>query len=139
MTLLNDYSIRDGRFIQRGISYNLWKNFDGSTAIGPCIVAGELDPANVDVETYVNEERRQRYNTRDMIFSFGEVLEFLSTDITFAPGDIISGGTAAGTAADSSKLRPDKTFAPERFLKTGDTVTVKSPQIGVLENRIVAE
>jgi 2-keto-4-pentenoate hydratase/2-oxohepta-3-ene-1,7-dioic acid hydratase in catechol pathway len=136
VTLLNDYSIRDGRFIQRGISYNLWKNFDGSTAIGPCIVTGELDPANVDVETYVNGERRQRYNTRDMIFSFGEVLEFLSTDITFAPGDLISGGTAAGTAADSSKIRPDKTFPPERFLKPGDTVTVASPQIGSLENRI---
>ena len=72
-----------------------------------------------------------------MIFSFGEVLEFLSTDITFAPGDLISGGTAAGTAADSSKIRPDKTLPPERFLKPGDVVTVSSPQIGELQNRIV--
>lgn len=137
VTLLNDFSIRDGRFVQRGISYNLWKNFDGSTAIGPCIVVGELDPANVDVRTHVNGELRQSYNTRDMIFSFGEVLAFLSTDITFAAGDLISGGTAAGTAADSSKLRPDGTLPPERFLKPGDVVTISSPAIGALRNTIV--
>lgn len=137
VTLLNDLSIRDGRFIQRGISYNLWKNFDGSTAIGPCIVVGEVDPANVEVRTYVNGELRQSYNTRDMIFSFGEVLEFLSTDITFGPGDMLSGGTAAGTAADSSKIRPDGTLPPERFLKAGDVVTISSPGIGELTNTIV--
>jgi len=138
VTLLNDVSIRDGGFVPRGISYNLWKNFDGSTALGPCIVVGELDPANVDVQTRVNGDLRQSYNTRDMIFPFGEVLAFLSTDITFAPGDMISGGTAAGTAADSSKIRPDGTLPPERFLKPGDVVTVSSPQIGDLTNRIVA-
>lgn len=137
VTLLNDFSIRDGHAPMRGVSYNLWKNFDNSGPFGPCIVVGEVDPGNVDVETRVNGEVRQRYNTRDMIFPFGELLEFLSADFTFYPGDIISGGTAAGTAADSSKLTADGQLPTDRFLKRGDVVTVSSPQIGELRNRIV--
>ena len=31
---------------------------------------------------------------------FWEYIEYLSRDLTLYPGDIISGGTAAGTAAD---------------------------------------
>ena len=78
------------------MSYNLPKNFDGSTAIGPCIVVGEFDPQNVDVELSINGGERQNYNSRDMIFRFAEVLEELSRDFTFVPGDIISGGTSSG-------------------------------------------
>ena len=107
--------------------------------MGPCIVVGETDPTNTDLETIVNGERRQHFNTRDMVFTFGEYLEYLSRDFTLYPGDIISGGTAAGTAADSSALLPDKSSAPERFLKPGDVVEMKSPTIGSLRTRVVAK
>jgi acylpyruvate hydrolase len=107
--------------------------------MGPCIAVGEADPTNIDMETLANGERRQRFNTRDMVFSFGEYLEYLSRDFTLYPGDIISGGTAAGTAADSSELLPDKTSAPERFLKPGDVVEMRSPPIGSLSTRVVAK
>lgn len=137
VTLLNDISIRDGMSGPRPMSYNLPKNFDGSTAMGPCIVVGELSAQNVDVETCVNGQLRQHYNTRDMIFSFGEVLEYLSRDFTFVPGDVIAGGTAAGTAADRTKRRPDGTRPKDFFLKVGDVVEISSPQIGVLRNTIV--
>jgi 2-keto-4-pentenoate hydratase/2-oxohepta-3-ene-1,7-dioic acid hydratase in catechol pathway len=73
----------------------LQKNFDGAASMGPCIVVGELDPQNVDVETRVNGVARQCYNTGKMIWSFGEVLEFLSQDFTFVLGDVIAGGTSA--------------------------------------------
>jgi acylpyruvate hydrolase len=91
------------------------------------------------METLVNGERRQRFNTRDMVFSFGEYLEHLSRDFTLYPGDIINGGTAAGTAADSSELLPDGRSAPERFLKPGDLVEMSSPSIGALRTRVVAK
>ncbi|HXP93236.1 MAG TPA: fumarylacetoacetate hydrolase family protein [Candidatus Binatia bacterium] len=137
VTLMNDWSIRDGGGPLRLMSFNLGKNFDMSTSLGPCIVVGELEPQNVDVETRVNGDVRQKYNTKDMIFSFGEVLEFLSVDFTFVPGDVISGGTAAGTAADSTKLLPDGTRPVDRFLKKGDVVELSSPKIGRLRNKIV--
>ncbi|MBO0893763.1 MAG: fumarylacetoacetate hydrolase family protein, partial [Acidimicrobiales bacterium] len=59
VTLLNDVSIRDiGRPAGGGVnSYNLAKNFDGSTAIGPALVVGEgLDPGDIDVEVRVNDQ-----------------------------------------------------------------------------------
>jgi hypothetical protein len=31
--------------------------------VGPCIAVGEADPTNIDTETFVNGEHRQRFNT----------------------------------------------------------------------------
>lgn len=140
VTILADWSIRAPREASGGsLNFAFPKNFDSSTSMGPCIAVGETDPTNTDLETLVNGERRQRYNTKDMVFSFGEYLEYLSRDFTLYPGDIISGGTAAGTAADSSELLPDNSSAPERFLKPGDVVEMKSPAIGSLTTRVVAK
>ena len=140
VTMLADWSIRAPREASGGpLNLGFPKNFDSSCSMGPCIAVGEADPTNVDMETLVNRERRQQFNTRDMVFTFGEYLEYLSRDFTLYPGDIISGGTAAGTAADSSDLLPDNTSAPERFLKPGDIVEMSSPAIGSLRTRVVAK
>ena len=140
VTMLADWSIRAPRELPGGpLNFNFPKNFDTSCSMGPCIAVGEADPTNIDMETLVNGECRQRFNTRDMVFSFGEYLEYLSRDFTLYPGDVISGGTAAGTAADSSELLPDRTSAPERFLKPGDVVEMRSPLIGSLSTRVVAK
>lgn len=139
VTLLNDASIRDGMGTQqpRGISYNLAKNFDGSTAIGPCIAVDDIDPEDVQVETRVNGRLRQSFNSRDMIFGWGEVLEHLSRDFTLVPGDILSGGTGAGTAADTTVPGPDGSRSQELFLKRGDVVEVASPAVGTLRVKVV--
>jgi 2-keto-4-pentenoate hydratase/2-oxohepta-3-ene-1,7-dioic acid hydratase in catechol pathway len=134
VTLGNDWSIRDDKHEMRFAHYNLMKNFDCSASLGPCIVVGELDPQKVDLETRVNGELRQQYSTKDMVFSFGEILAHLSRDLTFLPGDLIFGGTSEGTAMDSTPLSPDGSRPKDRFLKVGQTVTVSSPQIGTLQN-----
>jgi 2-keto-4-pentenoate hydratase/2-oxohepta-3-ene-1,7-dioic acid hydratase in catechol pathway len=140
VTMLGDWSIRAPGGLPGGpLNFAFPKNFDTSCSLGPCIVVGEVDPTDVDMETLVNGERRQRFNTRDMVFTFGEYLEHLSRDFTLYPGDIISGGTAAGTAADSSELLADGSSAPERFLKPGDLVEMNSPAIGSLRTRVVAK
>jgi 2-keto-4-pentenoate hydratase/2-oxohepta-3-ene-1,7-dioic acid hydratase in catechol pathway len=138
VTLFHDWSIRDGGGTDRMVSYNLQKNFDDAVSMGPCIVVGELDPQDVDAETRVNGVVRQSYNTREMIWSFGEVLEYLSQDFTFVPGDVIAGGTSAGTAADKSRRGADGRRPLDLFLKVGDTVEVSSSKIGALSNRITA-
>jgi acylpyruvate hydrolase len=140
VTILADWSIRGWNEPGGGsLNFAIPKNFDTSTSLGPCIAVGETDPDDTFCETLVNGERRQYFSSKDMVLSFGEYLEYLSRDFTLFPGDIISGGTAAGTAADSSALLPDRTSAPERFLKAGDVVEMKSPAIGTLRTRVVAK
>jgi 2-keto-4-pentenoate hydratase/2-oxohepta-3-ene-1,7-dioic acid hydratase in catechol pathway len=137
VTLLGDWSIRAPGEPAGPYRFAMGKNFNTSCSLGPCIAVGEADAFASDVETFVNGERRQSFNTRDMVFSFAEYLEYLSADLTLFPGDIISGGTAAGTAADSSPRLPDGTSAAERYLKPGDTVEIRSPIIGSLRAKIV--
>lgn len=138
VTLFHDWSIRDAGSTERAVSYNLQKNFDGAASIGPSIVVGELDQQDIAVETRVNGVLRQNYNTKEMIWDFAAVLEYLSRDFTFVAGDVIAGGTSAGTAADKSRRGPDGKRPLDLFLKVGDTVEVSSPKIGALANKIVA-
>ena len=139
VTLLGDWSIRAPGEPAGPYRFAMGKNFDTSCSLGPCIAVGEADAFDCDVETWVNGERRQAFNTRDMVFSFAEYLEYLSADFTLHPGDIVSGGTAAGTAADSSPRLPDGTSPPDRYLKVGDKVEINSPAVGSLRSRIVAK
>ena len=70
VTFLADWSIRDGRE-SAPLTFAAAKDFDTCLSMGPWIVVDELDPQDIEVETRVNEETRQRYNARDMVFSFG--------------------------------------------------------------------
>jgi acylpyruvate hydrolase len=73
------------------------------------------------------------------LFSFAEYIAWVSRDLTLLPGDIIAGGTGAGTAIDSSKFDASHRPLPDLFLRVGDEVEIASPSIGVLRNRIVAK
>jgi 2-keto-4-pentenoate hydratase/2-oxohepta-3-ene-1,7-dioic acid hydratase in catechol pathway len=140
VTLFNDWTDRDGiRPSKLPLTFNLAKNFDGSASLGPCICVGELDPQQISISLSVNGRQRQSFSTRDMLFSFAEYIACLSRDFTLVPGDIIAGGTAAGTAIDSSSFDANRRPLPELFLQVGDAVEIASPSIGVLRNRIVAK
>jgi acylpyruvate hydrolase len=142
MTLLNDLSVR-GASDGGSLTFLPGKNFDGSASIGPAILVGDFDPDDITVEVHVNGELRQNYSTKDMIFSFGDYLEYLTRITELWPGDMISGGSGAGSAIDSSVMRPDGVkwpddLRPDRFLAPGDVVDVSSERIGTLRNRVVA-
>ncbi|HXQ51593.1 MAG TPA: fumarylacetoacetate hydrolase family protein [Stellaceae bacterium] len=138
-TLLVDWSIRSPREDNPATRFAMTKNFDTGCSMGPCIAVGELDPFDTEIETFVNGERRQRFSTRDMVYDFADYIAHLSEDFTLYPGDVISGGTAAGTAADSSPRLADGSQPPDRFLKPGDTFEVRSAAIGSLRSRVVAK
>ena len=136
VTLLGDWSIRmspEGGPLRFGMA----KNFDTSCSIGPYIVVDEKKPNEIEIKTLVNGELRQNYKVSAMAFSFGEYLEFLSRDFTFYPGDLLSGGTGAGTAADASKTDDQGIPLPELFLKPGDKIEINSQQIGSLLSEVV--
>ena len=99
-----------------------------SFALGPRLVtAEEIDPANLGVKCWVNDELRQNANTRDLIFDIPTLIEAISAAITLEPGDIIATGTPAGVGIG---------FTPPKFLKRGDRVTIEIEGLGRLSNTV---
>ena len=137
VTLVIDWSIRDGARPTR-MPFYAHKVFDGSKSLGPWIAVDEVDPLACMVETRVNGELRQRFVSGEMIHSYGELLEQISEDFTLLPGDILSGGTGAGTAVDSTVPDGDGQLPLDLFLKPGDRVEVSAPSLGTLRATIVA-
>ena len=117
LTCLIDVTARELQ--RKEIQYTRAKGFDTFAPIGPCIAMG-LDPAALDVEGWLNGERRQASNTRQLIFSVPQIIAFVSNVMTLLPGDVIATGTPSGVGP----------------LKSGDTFTVKIEGIGELSNPV---
>ncbi|MFD7011218.1 fumarylacetoacetate hydrolase family protein [Rhodococcus jostii] len=111
-------------------SMTLGKNPDKSAPIGPVIVtADELpDPTGLRVQTRVNGVTKQDGNTRDLLFSVGQIIEYITDTITLLPGDVIATGTPTGVGAGRK---------PPESLHPGDVVEVEVENIGILRNTIV--
>jgi 2-keto-4-pentenoate hydratase/2-oxohepta-3-ene-1,7-dioic acid hydratase in catechol pathway len=117
-TCLNDVTARELQ--RKDVQYTRAKGFDTFAPIGPCVAIG-LDPSELDVEGWVNGEKRQSSNTRQLIFSVREIIAFVSSVMTLLPGDVIATGTPSGVGP----------------LKAGDRVTVKIAGIGELSNPVI--
>jgi 2-keto-4-pentenoate hydratase/2-oxohepta-3-ene-1,7-dioic acid hydratase in catechol pathway len=76
----------------------------------------------------VNGELMQQGSTADLLFKIPFLIEFISADITLAPGDIISTGTPAGVGIFRN---------PPVVLFPGDVVECSISKIGSIRNRFV--
>lgn len=126
-TVINDMTARDLQ--SRHKQWLLGKSIDTFCPIGPWIVtADELDPENLELSCWVNDELRQQANTSDLIFDIPKIIAAASASMTLSPGDILATGTPAGVGIG---------FNPPKFLQSGDVVKVEISDIGVIENRLV--
>jgi 5-oxopent-3-ene-1,2,5-tricarboxylate decarboxylase/2-hydroxyhepta-2,4-diene-1,7-dioate isomerase len=97
-TIGNDYAIRD--YLENYYRPNLRvKNRDGGTVLGPWFVdAADIDDVTqLELRTFVNGTCRQRGNTRDLVTDIPALIEYLSSFMTLAAGDVILTGTPEGT------------------------------------------
>lgn len=92
-TIANDVSARDQMFADG--QWARAKGYDTFCPIGP-VIETELDPSNLEIQTFVDGEPRRHGNTKDMIYSVEQVIAFASDVFTLLPGDIICMGTPAG-------------------------------------------
>lgn len=111
-------------------SFTLGKNADRSAPIGPVLVTtDELpDATNLRVQTRVNGVTKQDGNTKDLIFSVGRIIEYITETMTLLPGDVIATGTPTGVGAGR---------VPQEWMHPGDIVEVEVEGIGVLTNPII--
>ncbi|QFZ85153.1 FAA hydrolase family protein [Variovorax paradoxus] len=74
------------------------KSIDTYTVLSPWIVtADELrNPQELDFWLTVNDEPRQRANTRDLVFDIPTLIELASSYYTLEPGDLFFTGTPDG-------------------------------------------
>lgn len=94
-----DITARDiqNRNSQSGLPWELSKCFDGAAPIGRFIPANIFpDPAKIDFRLEINGKVVQQGNTSDMIFSFNEIIEYVSHFFTLKTGDLIFTGTPPG-------------------------------------------
>jgi 2-keto-4-pentenoate hydratase/2-oxohepta-3-ene-1,7-dioic acid hydratase in catechol pathway len=126
----NDFSARD---LQRKTSqFLLGKSCDGFAPIGPYLVTGDQipDPNNLKLECYVNGERRQSNNTRDMIFNVKTIISYASQHFTLKPGDMFFTGTPEGVIFG---MPPEK----QVWLKAGDKIMTVIEKLGELKFTLI--
>ena len=116
-SIANDVTARD---LQK--SDGQWaraKGFDTFCPLGPWIET-ELDPADLSIRTEVDGEVRQDGNTADLLFTVGELIEWISSAMTLLPGDVVLTGTPEGVG----------------LLSEGQRVSIEIEGIGTLSNPV---
>jgi 2-keto-4-pentenoate hydratase/2-oxohepta-3-ene-1,7-dioic acid hydratase in catechol pathway len=127
----HDVSARDWQLHKPGGQWLLGKTFDTFAPFGPELVTGDeiTDPGALDIRLHLNGQCLQNSNTRQLIFSIDQLIEYVSGVCTLKPGDVIFTGTPPGVGVARK---------PPVFLRPGDVAEVEIERIGVLRNPIVA-
>lgn len=125
-----DVSDRRVQFADRPPQFSLGKSYDGYGPIGPALVSLDevANPDALALTCDVAGERMQDGRTSDMIFCVAELVAFLSSICTLAPGDLIFTGTPAGVGSARK---------PPRYLAPGEEIVSEIECVGRLRNRCV--
>ena len=117
VTLGLDITLRDVQVEvkKKGHPWELSKSFDQSSPLGLMRSYDDsFDLFDIPFACFVNEEKRQEGNTKDMIFSIPQIISFLSTVWKLMPGDLIYTGTPPGIGV----------------IKPGDEIVLNSSILG---------
>lgn len=118
-TCLNDVTARDIQ--KKDGQWTRAKGFDGFAPVGP-LLTDEVNPANLTIRTRLNGKIVQESTTASLIWSIGELLEFITACMTLNPGDVVTTGTPSGVGP----------------MQDGDVVAISIEGIGVLTNPVKA-
>ena len=93
-----DFTARDlqEKAKAKGLPWEKAKAFDNSAPIGMFISKSKLDLNNISFGLKVNGQFRQKGNSSDLIFSFNQVIAYVSQFVSFKVGDLIFTGTPEG-------------------------------------------
>jgi 2-keto-4-pentenoate hydratase/2-oxohepta-3-ene-1,7-dioic acid hydratase in catechol pathway len=129
-TIGHDVSARDWQLEKDGKQWMAGKTFDTFAPLGPWLVTPDEIPDvhNLAIRLRLNGQTMQDSNTRNMIFTAGVALAYISQVMTLLPGDLIFTGTPPGVGMARK---------PPVWLKGGDVVEVEIEGLGVLRNPVV--
>jgi 2-keto-4-pentenoate hydratase/2-oxohepta-3-ene-1,7-dioic acid hydratase in catechol pathway len=116
-TCINDVTARDLQ--AKDVQYTRAKGFDTFAPIGP-VIETEIDPADLEISTFLNDKLKQHSRTSELIFNVPRLVSFISRVMTLLPGDIIATGTPSGIGA----------------MKISDKIEIKVGGLGTLKNYV---
>ncbi|GAB6078681.1 fumarylacetoacetate hydrolase family protein [Hydrogenobaculum acidophilum] len=116
-SIANDVTARDLQ--KKDIQFTRSKSFDTFCPIGP-VITKDVDPFDLHIKTYLNNQLKQSGHTSDMIFDVYEIVSFISHIMTLYPHDIIITGTPPGVGP----------------MNINDTVRIEIEGIGSLTNTV---
>lgn len=122
-----DISDRRQQFKSNPPQFSLGKSAKGFGPVGPYIRSLDsfIDPDDLEITCKINGETVQHGRTGRMIFSVGDLIEYISHWSELRPGDLIFTGTPGGTGG----LR-----SPRRYLRPGDILETSIEGIGTITN-----
>jgi len=128
--LANDVSERAFQ-IERAGQWVKGKSCETFGPLGPWLVTKDeiKDPQGLNMLLDVNGEKRQRGNTKTMIFDCRHLVWYCSQFFVLEPGDVIITGTPPGVGLG---MKPEP-----KFLKAGDVVTLGIDGLGEQRQKVV--
>jgi fumarylacetoacetate (FAA) hydrolase len=137
--IFNDWSARDVQQKEMRVGLGPAKGKDFANSFGPYLVTpdeladrhtGRPGVYDLEMIARVNGVEKSRGNWKDLYWSFGQMIERASQDVTLQPGDVIGSGTV-GTGC---LLELTKGDGP--WLQPGDIVELEVERLGILRNTI---
>jgi len=163
--LVQDFSARDIQLPQE--QWTKGKSFRTFGPFGPYLFLINNETSkylhNIQIQLYVNGEKRQDENSGDLLYKPPETLTEISHVMDFHPGDVIMTGTPEGSVVGYKKPPPKiiqrlgqlilgdqfwkfamkTTFKDRPWLKHGDIITASGfstdgvVQLGIMQNKII--
>jgi len=129
-TVINDVSERQFQ-LEQGGQWVKGKSAPGFGPTSPWLVTPDEipDPQNLRLWLKINDEIQQDSNTDDMIFPVATIISYMSRYMTLRVGDIIATGTPEGVGLGQN---------PQRYLKSGDVVTLGIEGLGEQRQKFVS-
>jgi 2-keto-4-pentenoate hydratase/2-oxohepta-3-ene-1,7-dioic acid hydratase in catechol pathway len=84
---------------EKGLPWEMAKAFDNSAPIGRFISKSQLDLEDISFNLKVNGIDKQIGTSADLIFSFDQVISYVSKFVSLKTGDLIYTGTPEGVGA----------------------------------------
>lgn len=150
-TIMNDLSARLLQMEEMKLNLGPAKGKDFATTIGPFLITpDELESKKITSEfgnqydltmkAFHNGKQVSLGNTKDMTYTFAEIIERVSYGVEIHPGDVIGSGTVGtgcylelnGTWAREAKEKGED-FTPI-WLENNDEITLEIDMLGTLKN-----
>jgi fumarylacetoacetate (FAA) hydrolase len=141
--VMNDWSARDLQREEMKLNMGPFKGKDFATSLGPWLItpdeledrrlgSGKDERFDLRMTGRINGDQLTEANSKDMYFTFSQLIERASLHVRLRPGDILGSGTC-GTGC-ILELGTER----HRWLEVGDVVEMEIERLGVLRNTIVA-